>query len=48
MRHAANFAAEAHDGVVYEKDFGEKTLEEFQRMELFNPDNSWIPVPEEK
>jgi DUF2950 family protein len=36
----------SQDGVVYEKDFGPKTLEEFQKMELFNPDKSWSPVPE--
>jgi hypothetical protein len=34
------------DGVVYEKDFGDKTLEEFKKMELFNPDQSWTPVLE--
>jgi hypothetical protein len=34
----------SHDGVVYEKDLGPKTLEEFNRMERFNPDKSWIPV----
>jgi Protein of unknown function (DUF2950) len=38
----------SYDGVVYEKDFGEKTLEEFQNIEIFNPDNSWIPVLDEK
>ena len=37
----------SHDGVVYEKDFGPKTLDEFQKMERFNPDKSWTPVPEE-
>jgi hypothetical protein len=37
----------SHDGVVYEKDFGLKTLDEFEKMELFNPDKSWNPVPEE-
>jgi hypothetical protein len=31
----------SHDGVVYEKDFGPNTLEEFQKMERFNPDKSW-------
>lgn len=36
----------SHYGVVYEKDFGLKTLAEFQNMELFNPDKSWIPVRE--
>jgi hypothetical protein len=35
------------DGVVYEKDFGEATLNEFTKMERFNPDSSWIPVPED-
>ena len=37
----------SHDGVVYEKDFGPNTLDEFQKMERFNPDKSWNPVPEE-
>ena len=37
----------SHDGVVYEKDLGAKTLDEFQTMELFNPDQSWTPVPEQ-
>jgi Protein of unknown function (DUF2950) len=37
----------SHDGVVYEKDFGPKTLDEFSKMERFNPDKSWAPVPEE-
>ena len=35
------------DGVVYEKDFGDKTLDEFTKMELFNPDQSWTPVPDQ-
>jgi hypothetical protein len=35
------------DGVVYERDFGPATLDEFKKMELFNPDESWTPVPEE-
>jgi hypothetical protein len=34
----------SHDGVVYEKDLGFKTLEEFQKMDRFNPDASWAPV----
>jgi len=37
----------SHDGVVYEKDLGPKTLTEFQRMERFNPDPSWTPVEED-
>jgi hypothetical protein len=36
----------SHDGVVYEKDRGLKTLEEFNRMESFNPDKTWKPVLE--
>ncbi len=35
------------DGVVYEKDFGDKTLNEFMKMELFNPDGSWTPVADQ-
>jgi hypothetical protein len=37
----------SHDGVVYEKDLGPTTIDEFKKMERFNPDKSWIPVPEE-
>jgi hypothetical protein len=34
------------DGVVYQRDFGAASLEEFKRMERFNPDKSWTPVLE--
>jgi hypothetical protein len=37
----------SQDGVVYQKDLGEKTLSAFKQMELFNPDDSWTPVPSE-
>lgn len=37
----------SHDGVVFEKNLGAQTLDEFQKMELFNPDRSWTPVPEQ-
>jgi hypothetical protein len=37
----------SHDGVVYEKDLGPSTLDEFTKMERFNPDNSWKPVAQE-
>jgi Protein of unknown function (DUF2950) len=37
----------SHDGVVYDKDLGLKTLDEFEKMQLFNPEKSWTPVPEE-
>lgn len=36
----------SNDGVVYEKDFGPSTLNEFAKMERFNPDKSWTPVVE--
>jgi hypothetical protein len=36
----------SYDGVVYEKDFGPETSEQFQKMELFNPDKSWDVVPD--
>jgi hypothetical protein len=38
----------SQDGVVYEKDFGPETFKEFQKMERFNPDKSWTPVPEDE
>jgi hypothetical protein len=37
----------SQDGVVYEKDLGPDSLNEFTKMELFNPDKSWTPVQEE-
>ena len=36
----------SQDGVVYEKDLGPSTLNEFQKMGRFNPDQSWTPVME--
>jgi hypothetical protein len=36
----------SHDGVVYEKDLGSKTLEVFRTMERYNPDKTWKPVEE--
>jgi hypothetical protein len=38
----------SHDGVVYEKDLGPNTLDQFKKMERFNPDKSWTPVPEKQ
>ncbi len=32
------------EGVVYQQDFGDKTLEQFKAMELFNPDSTWVRV----
>ena len=36
----------SNDGVVYEKDLGPNTLDEFSKMERFNPDKTWSPVKE--
>ncbi len=33
-----------HDGLVYEKDLGSKTLDQFRAMDRYNPDSSWKPV----
>jgi hypothetical protein len=38
----------SQDGVVYEKDFGTATLDEFAKLERFNPDRSWTPVTVEQ
>jgi len=38
----------SHDGVVYQKDLGPKTLELANAIELFNPDKTWMPVQDEK
>ena len=38
----------SQDGVVYDRDFGSATLAEFEKMQRFNPDKSWTPVPEEE
>ena len=38
----------SHDGVVYETDLGPTTLEQFQKMELFNPDRTWKPVADDQ
>ena len=37
----------SHDGIVYERDLGPKTVEEFKKMERFNPTASWTPVSKE-
>jgi hypothetical protein len=37
----------SHDGVIYEKDFGPTTLDEFKKIASFNPDESWAVVHEE-
>jgi len=34
----------SHDGVVYQKDFGDGTLAAFRTIELFDPDKTWTPV----
>ena len=37
----------SHDGVVFEKDLGPKTIESFRAMQRFDPDASWSVVPEQ-
>src|SRR6516162_9422065 len=37
----------SQDGVVYQKDLGPSTLDEFIKMERFNPDEPWTAVPEQ-
>jgi hypothetical protein len=37
----------SQDGVVYQTDFGPNTLDEFKKMDRFNPDESWNPVLED-
>jgi hypothetical protein len=37
----------SHDGIVYQKDLGDRTLEAFQAMERYNPDSTWTVVPED-
>jgi hypothetical protein len=37
----------SNDGVVYEKDLGPSTLDQFKKMELFNPDKTWSPVEDD-
>jgi Protein of unknown function (DUF2950) len=34
----------SHDGVVFEKDLGPETLDQFNKMDRFNPDSTWTPV----
>jgi len=34
----------SHDGIVYEKDLGDKTVEQFKAMDRYNPDSTWSRV----
>jgi hypothetical protein len=34
----------SQDGVVWQKDLGPTTLDQFKAMDRFNPDKSWTPV----
>jgi hypothetical protein len=36
----------SHSGIVYQKDMGSKTLDEFRALERYNPDPSWQVVEE--
>jgi hypothetical protein len=37
----------SHTGVVYQKDLGPTSVEQFKAMKLYNPDKTWTPVPED-
>jgi hypothetical protein len=37
----------SHDGVVYQKDLGETSVELFRAMERFDPDSTWKPVQDD-
>ncbi len=37
----------SHDGVVYQKDLGPKTVELANAIERFNPDKTWTPVQDQ-
>ena len=34
----------SHTGIVYQKDLGPSTLDQFHLMEQYNPDKTWTPV----
>jgi hypothetical protein len=35
-----------YDGVVYQQDLGEKSVDQFRAMQLYNPDSTWTRVQE--
>ena len=37
----------SNDGVVYEKDLGPNTLDVAKKIDRFNPDKTWSPVPQQ-
>lgn len=37
-----------HDGVVYEKDLGPKTMKQAKTMKVFGPDRTWEKVEQGK
>ena len=36
----------SYEGIIYEKDLGDRGLEEFRTMERYNPDSTWKAVPD--
>jgi hypothetical protein len=36
----------SYEGIIYEKDLGDRTLDEFRKMERYNPDSTWKAVPD--
>jgi hypothetical protein len=37
----------SHDGIVYEKDLGPDSLEQFRAMDRYDPDPTWTPVEDQ-
>jgi hypothetical protein len=37
----------SNTGIVYERDLGPTTLEQFKKMEVFNPTSAWIPLADD-
>jgi len=37
----------SNDGVVYQKDLGPNTTEMAKKIDRFNPDKTWSPVPDQ-
>jgi hypothetical protein len=37
----------SNTGIIYEKDLGPSTLDQFKLMEMYNPDKTWVPVKED-
>jgi hypothetical protein len=38
----------SHDGIVYQKDLGPRSLDVFKSMDRYNPDNTWNRTDDEE